>query len=115
MSVALSGYTYATLGKRNQALKLLEQLSAVSKQLYTPAFYFALVYTGLGNKDQAFTCLCKSYEERFTRLAYLKQEAFWDPLRSDQRFSDLVSTRWHPTVSSANSWLRNRTERGWWK
>jgi TolB-like protein/DNA-binding winged helix-turn-helix (wHTH) protein/Tfp pilus assembly protein PilF len=90
MSVALSGYAYAMLGKRNQALKLLEQLSAASKQRYTPAFYFALVYTGLGNKDQTFTWLGKSYEERFTRLAYLKQEAFWDPLHSDQRFSDLV-------------------------
>jgi eukaryotic-like serine/threonine-protein kinase len=90
MSVALSGYTHALLGERSQALKSLEQLSAASKQCYTPAFYFALVYAGLGDKDKAFTRLDKAYEERFTRLAYLKQEAFWDPLRSDHRFSDLV-------------------------
>jgi TolB-like protein/Tfp pilus assembly protein PilF len=89
-SVALTGYARAMLGERTEAVKLLEQLSATSKQRYTPAFYFALVYTGLGDKDQAFTWLGKAYEERFTRLAYLKQEAFWDPLRSDPRFSGLL-------------------------
>ncbi len=86
-SVALSGYAHAMSGDRSQAVKLLEELSAASKQRYTPAFYFALVYAGLGDKDQAFTWLDKAYEERFTRLAYLKQEAFWDPLRSDPRFA----------------------------
>ena len=89
-SVALTGYAHAMLGERSHALKLLSQLSAASKQRYTPAFYFALVYAGLGDKDQAFTWLDKAYEERSTRLAYLKQEAFWDPLRSDPRFSRLV-------------------------
>ena len=32
----------------------------------------------------------KAYEERFNRLAYLKVEALWDPLRSDPRFADLL-------------------------
>jgi tetratricopeptide (TPR) repeat protein len=89
-SVALSGYAQAVLGERTAALESIEKLSAASKQRYTPAFYFALVYAGLGDKDQAFSSLNKAYEERFTRLAYLQQEAFWDPLRSDQRFSDML-------------------------
>ena len=37
-----------------------------------------------------FTWLDKAYEERFTRLAYLKVEVLWDPLRSDPRFTDLL-------------------------
>jgi hypothetical protein len=57
--------------------------------LYRP-FFFALVYAGLEDKDQAFTWLEKGYDERYTRFAYLKLEALWDPQRSDQRFSDLV-------------------------
>jgi TolB-like protein/Tfp pilus assembly protein PilF len=89
-SVALSGYAHAVLGERTAALQSIEQLSASSTQRYTPAFYFALVYAGLGDKNQAFACLDKAYEERFTRLAYLKQEAFWDPLRTDQRFSAIL-------------------------
>jgi hypothetical protein len=32
----------------------------------------------------------KACEERFNRLAYVKVEAFWDPLRSDPRFAELL-------------------------
>ena len=89
-SLALLGYSHARLGKRSQALQTLEELKATSKTSFVPAFYFALVYAGLEDKDQAFLWLEKGYDERFTRFAYLKLEALWDPLRSDPRFSDLV-------------------------
>jgi hypothetical protein len=90
MSLALLGYAYARLGERSQALLVLRQLEAASKQSYTPAFSFAVVYAGLGEKDQAFAWLEKAYGERTSRLGYLQVEPFWDPLRSDPRFADLV-------------------------
>ncbi len=90
MSLALLGYTHARIGERGQALHAIEQLTAASKQTYTPAFSFAWIYAGLGDKDHAFGWLEKAREERFTRLAYLRQEAFWEPLRSDPRFSELL-------------------------
>jgi hypothetical protein len=55
-----------------------------------PAFYFALVYAGLEDKDPAFLWLQKGGDERFPRFAYLRREALWDPLLSDARFSELV-------------------------
>jgi serine/threonine protein kinase/TolB-like protein/Tfp pilus assembly protein PilF len=90
MSHALLGYAHARLGDRVQALHAIEQLTAASKQTYTPAFAFAWVYSGLGDKEHAFEWLEKAREERFTRLAYLRQEAFWGPLRPDPRFTDLL-------------------------
>jgi tetratricopeptide (TPR) repeat protein len=90
MSLALLGYTHARLGERRQALQALEQLSAASKQNYPPAFAFAWIYTGLGDHLQAFEWLEKAREVRFTRLAYLRQETFWEPLRSDPRFTGLL-------------------------
>ena len=54
------------------------------------AFFFALVYAGLEDKDQAFLCLEKACEERFNRLAYIKVEALWNSLRSDSRFAELL-------------------------
>jgi len=89
-SRALLGYSHARLGERTEALRMIEELKAASKQTFIPAFFFALVYAGLEDKDQAFTWLEKAYEERFNRLAYLKLEALWDPLRSDSRFTDLL-------------------------
>jgi TolB-like protein/Tfp pilus assembly protein PilF len=89
-SRALLGYSHARLGERTEALRMIEELKTASKQSFVPAFLFALVYAGLEDKDQAFTWLDKAYTERFNRLAYLKLEALWDPLRSDSRFTDLL-------------------------
>jgi TolB-like protein/DNA-binding winged helix-turn-helix (wHTH) protein/Tfp pilus assembly protein PilF len=89
-SVALLGYAHARLGERSQALQMIEQLKAASKEHFVPSFFFALVYAGLEDKVQAFSWLEKGCEERYTRFAYLKLEALWDPLRSDPRFSDLI-------------------------
>jgi eukaryotic-like serine/threonine-protein kinase len=90
MSLALLGFAHARIGERGQALDALEQLTAASKQSYTPAFSFAWIYAGLGDKEHAFEWLEKAREERFTRVAYLRQEAFWEPLRSDTRFTALL-------------------------
>jgi TolB-like protein/Tfp pilus assembly protein PilF len=89
-SLALLGYAHAQLGERKESLQMIAALKEASKQTFVPALFVALVYAGLEDKDQAFTWLEKAYEERFNRLAYLKVEALWDPLRSDPRFADLL-------------------------
>ena len=89
-SLAFLGYSHARLGERKEALRMIEELKAASQQSLARALFVALVYAGLEDKDQAFIWLEKAYEERFNRLAYLKVEALWDPLRSDPRFADLL-------------------------
>jgi len=84
------GYVRARLGQREEARRILQQLAEASKQRYTPALAFAVVHLGLGEHDQALNWLEKAYEERFNRLAYLRREPVWDPLRSDARFIDLL-------------------------
>jgi TolB-like protein len=86
----IRGYVYGLLGERSEALQIIEQFKAISKQRYMPGFYIALVYAGLGDNDQAFAWLEKSVEERFVRLAYLAREPLWDPIRSDPRFAGIV-------------------------
>jgi tetratricopeptide (TPR) repeat protein len=88
--LALLGYSHARLGDRNEALRILDELGAVSKLTFVTAFFFALVYAGLEDKDQAFIWVETACEERFNRLAYLKVEALWDPLRPDPGFAELV-------------------------
>jgi tetratricopeptide (TPR) repeat protein len=89
-SRSLLGYLHARSGERKKSLEMIEELKAASKQSFVPALFIALVYAGLEDKDQAFTWLDKAFEERFNRLAYLKVEVLWDPLRSDPRFTDLL-------------------------
>src|SRR5438132_11274831 len=45
----LLAYAHARSGERSQALQLLEELGALSKQRYVSSYYFAVVYAGLGD------------------------------------------------------------------
>jgi TolB-like protein/Tfp pilus assembly protein PilF len=85
------GYANAVTGRRAEAQKLLDQLNQRSKQEYVPAVFRAQIYAGLGEKDQAFEWLEKSYEDRsIANLAEIKVDPQFDPLRSDPRFQDLL-------------------------
>ncbi len=88
--VAELGYIYAVSRKRSEAQKALEELKELSKRRYVSSFYMALIYMGLGEKDQAFALFERAYEERSPRLIELKVDPIFDPLRSDQRFAELM-------------------------
>jgi Flp pilus assembly protein TadD len=89
-SMAGLGHVYAVSGKKAEARAVLDELKQRSRKEYVPADNIALVYAGLGEKDQAFTWLEKAYEEHAFKMAWLKVEPYWDSLRSDPRFSDLL-------------------------
>jgi tetratricopeptide (TPR) repeat protein len=85
------GHTLGVSGDRAGARKVLAELQQLSKSRYVPALYFAVMYTGLGELDQAFAWLDKAYRERNDRLVYLAVDPIADPLRSDPRFHDLMN------------------------
>lgn len=88
--VALLGHAYAASGKRDEALKMLDQLKETAKQQYVPAYHFVILYAGLGDRDEAFQWLEKTYQDRTSRMTILQVDPFLDPLRSDLRFAGLV-------------------------
>ena len=88
--LALIGHAYAASGKRDQALKIVDQLREIAKQRYVPAYGFAIVYAQLGEKDEAFRWLEKSNQDRGTDLGRLIVDPLVDSLRPDPRFTDLM-------------------------
>jgi len=85
------GHAYARAGKSAEARKLLSELKEESKRRYVSWSDFAAIYAGLGEKDQAFACLEKAYEQRDTKLVTRGNlNPLLDPLRSDPRFQDLL-------------------------
>jgi TolB-like protein/DNA-binding winged helix-turn-helix (wHTH) protein/Flp pilus assembly protein TadD len=82
------GYVYAVSGRRNEALKIVDDLKNKSNHKPPYAADIALVYAGLNEKDQAFAWLEKAYVERFNP-SVLVRPAF-DALHSDSRFQDLL-------------------------
>jgi hypothetical protein len=47
-------------------------------------------YLGLGDNEQTFTWLERAYKEQSIILQFLKVHPFFDPIRSDLRFADLL-------------------------
>jgi serine/threonine protein kinase/Flp pilus assembly protein TadD len=84
------GHVYAISGNKIEANRILDALLARAKSRYLPASYIARVYVGLGDKEKAFAWLEKAYAARDSQLEFLGVEQFYDPLRSDPRFADLL-------------------------
>ena len=83
------GYFYGVAGRKGEAESVLDQLQERSKQSYVSAASIALIYVGLGRKDEAFDWLERSYQAQEPLLP-LKVDPMWDPLRDDPRFHDLL-------------------------
>lgn len=84
------GESYALSGNRTEALAALTQLKEMSKERYVSPHCIAMIYAGLGDKDQAFEWLNKAFEARSEHLTWLKVDARMNPLRSDPRFAEMM-------------------------
>jgi len=86
------GYTYAMMGGK-EALEILNELLEESKQNYVPPYSIALVYTGLGKKNEALEWLQKAFVEHSHWRGWLSLTPELDSLRSDPRFTELLQHR----------------------
>ena len=84
------GHSQGLAGETSDARSALTDLRKMSRSRYVPAIYFAAIYLGLGDKENTFAALEKTYQERNDRLIYLGVDPIADPLRSDSRFRDLL-------------------------
>jgi TolB-like protein/DNA-binding winged helix-turn-helix (wHTH) protein/Flp pilus assembly protein TadD len=89
-SAAMLGEAYALAGDKTRARKILNELQVRAKREHVSPLYPAIIHTGLGDKDLAFSELEGAVEERATDLLGIKVVALYDPLRSDQRFAALL-------------------------
>lgn len=87
---ALLGYTYGVSGQEGKARDVLKWLRELSKQRYVSPYLEALVYMGLGEIEAAFANLERVCKERAAWAVFLNIDPFFDSLRSEQRFHNLL-------------------------
>jgi serine/threonine protein kinase/Tfp pilus assembly protein PilF len=87
-AAAALGYAYAKAGRRDDAMRMIRELEQSSDPI--SPHEKALVYIGLGDRDQAFSMLEKAYEDRFAGLIYFTTDPMYDDLRPDPRFAELA-------------------------
>ena len=85
---------YALAGRKEEARKILDNLTTESGQRYIPAYSLAVIHLSLGDKEEALRLLEKSYEDRapFDTGVFgsIKIDRRLEPLRGDPRFQALV-------------------------
>lgn len=88
--LAALGHAYGLAGQKEQGRSIIQKLNAVSRQSYVSPYDMAIIYTGMGDKDQAIHWLEVGYKLHDPALDMLKVEPALDSLRSDNRFQDLI-------------------------
>ena len=91
VSLATLGQAYASAGMEAEARKVLDRLIERSRKQYVPSYWIALVHMSMGNKDEAFAWLERAYQERSSWLVWANVEPRFDPLRSDPRFTSILT------------------------
>lgn len=90
LTMAGLGHAYAVTGQTANARAQLEELKRLELQRYIPPTSAAMIYAGLGEKDNAFVRLDKAVQEHAFQLQWLMIEPRWDNLHSDPRFAELL-------------------------
>ena len=90
-ALALLSQAYARAGRRDEANKILSQLSQETKERYVAAYGVGLVFLGMGDKTRAMDELERAYREGDGVDVYnIKIDPMLDDLRGDPRFEALA-------------------------
>jgi tetratricopeptide (TPR) repeat protein len=87
--MAALGHTYVMSGRRDEALRVLEEMQQLSRSRHVSSYHFAIINAALSEHDEAFRWLEKSYAAREEALVWLKVDPRLDALRTDARFINL--------------------------
>ncbi len=97
-ALAILAHAYGKAGQKHEALQILGDLKERAKREYVSGYLVAIGYVGAGHRDEAFRWLEKALEERDPYIGEMNAASFWfDELRSDARFQDLLRRLRLPT------------------
>jgi tetratricopeptide (TPR) repeat protein len=89
-SLEILATAYASAGRRGDALRLIDELKNRGKEGYVPAGAFINPNLALHDYDQAFVWFGRAYDEKSAILQFLKVHPYFDPVRKDPRFLELM-------------------------
>ncbi len=85
------GSAYARAGKNEQAAEILEEFLHAPRGKYISSYDWAMLYAGMGKKQETLSWLEKAYEERNGRMANLAVHPQFAFLRGEPRFENLLA------------------------
>jgi Flp pilus assembly protein TadD len=83
-------HVLAVSGRADEARRILQELVARRKQRWVTAYELAVVYSLLGDHDNAFNWLDRAEKEHAVGYTYLRVDPRLDNLRGDPRYIKLL-------------------------
>jgi TolB-like protein/Tfp pilus assembly protein PilF len=84
------GFAYGLSGARKEAAQTVSELQSLAAREYVPSTAVALVQTGLGNNAAALDWLDRAYDEHDFSLVFLQVAPWFESLRGEARFEQLI-------------------------
>ncbi len=89
-ATAFLGYALAKAGKQAEARAELDEILQLSKQRYVSPYNVALIYNGLGDRNETLAWLDRGVEQRDPKMVLVNVDPKFSNLRDDPRFADLM-------------------------
>ena len=90
--IAAHGHIAGVCGQPSRARDDLRRFDEISQKRFVTSYGYALIYSGLSEKEQALIWLRKAVEERSHWLVWIRVDPRFDNLRLDNRFQQLVAS-----------------------
>lgn len=90
MYLSRLGYGLGKSGDRARSRGILKKLKDLAKNTYVSPFSLAVIYLGLGDRENAIDCLQTAFDEKIYHLLFLKTDPLFDPVRSDPRIQKML-------------------------
>lgn len=87
---AKHAHLLASCGRRDEARTMIEELIARRDEQWVTAYEFAVVYSLLGERDEALKWLQTAEREQAVGFCYARVDPRLNALREDPRFNDLL-------------------------
>ena len=94
--IAAHGYIAGVCGQPTRALEDLRRFDDIARNRSVTSYGYALIYAGLGQKEQTLIWLRKAVEERSHWLIWITVDPRFGALREDTRFQQIVKTVFPP-------------------
>jgi len=77
-------------GRRDEAAKILDELTTEGAQRYVSPFDLSRAYEGLGRRDEAMAALSRACDDHSPIIVFIKAEPVFDEWRTDPRFQTIL-------------------------
>jgi tetratricopeptide (TPR) repeat protein len=84
------GHAYAMTGKREEARQVISKLEELIERTDFAFYSLAVVYTGLGENEQALRHLEQAYKLKSPSLRWLRLDPRLDSIRTSPQFGSLL-------------------------